>query len=179
MLNGKHVLLRSIRKSDINHFLKWLNDLEITENLLMYLPVNEIAEEKWIEKVCQSENDIIFVIEEKLKDGKTRPIGNCGFHQVAWKDRHGTFGIFIGEKQLHGKGYGTEALSLLLDYAFKQLNFNRVNSSVFAFNKKSLRIHEKTGFKVEGTARKKIYRNGQYHDEVMLGILKDEWLKKS
>lgn len=177
MLEGKRVRLRPIRKSDIDHFLKWLNDPEITENLLMYLPVNEIAEEKWIESVCQSSSDVIFVIEEKLKDGKVRPIGNCGFHKIDWKDRHGTFGIFIGEKQLHGKGYGIEALSLLLDYAFNQLNFNRVNSSVYAFNKKSLRIHEKTGFKVEGIARRKIYRSGRYHDEVMLGILKDEWLK--
>lgn len=177
MLEGKNVLLRPIKKSDASFFLKWINDPKITENLLVYLPVNEISEEKWIENVCQSKNDAIFVIEEKLENGESRPIGNCGIHQIDWKDSHGTFGIFIGEKDLHGKGYGTQALTLLLDYVFLQLNLNRVNSSVLAFNEKSLGLHKKVGFAVEGRARKKIYKNGEFHDEVMLGILKEEWLR--
>ena len=177
MLVGEKVLLRPIRRSDIGHFLRWFNDAEVIQYLTMYLPMTEMAEEKWIEDVAtrsRAGTDAFFVIEATDGDDKTT-IGNVGLHGISPKDHSAVFGIVIGEKGYWSKGYGTEATRLILDYGFQQLNLHRISSSVLAFNERSIRLHKKVGFVEEGRQRDGIFKNGQYHDHVFFGILRDEW----
>jgi len=177
MLKGKKVILRSIRKNDINHFLKWCNDPEIIQNMYLCLPVSEIAEKKWIEEITCSKNDAIFVIEINVK-GRPIAIGNCVIKEINWKDRNAEIGIIIGEKKYRGKGYGPEALMLLISYGFNQLNLHRVWAAIFEFNNKKIPIFQKLGFRKEGCARSVIFKNGKYWDITTLSILEDEWLHK-
>ncbi|HUW45894.1 MAG TPA: GNAT family protein [Dehalococcoidia bacterium] len=176
MLKGKSVLLRPVKKSDISYFLKWFNDPEVIQYLCLYLPMTEMSEEKYIEELgtTRAKSDAPFVI-EVIEGASTKPIGNCGLHKINSKDHNATLGIVIGEKDYWSKGYGTEATRLLINYGFQQLNLHRISSAAFAFNERSIKLHKKVGFREEGRLRQAMFKNGQYHDHVEFGILREEW----
>ena len=176
MLRGEKVLLRPVKRSDIQYFLKWFNDPEVTQYLAMYLPMTEMAEEKYIEELgtARARTDVMLVI-EAIEGESARPIGTIGLHAINPRDRHATFGIAIGDKGYWSRGYGSEAARLLVRYGFEQLNLHRINSSLLAFNERSLRMHKGVGFREEGRQRQWIFKNGEYHDHVLLGLLRQEW----
>ena len=176
MLKGKDVLLRPFKRSDISFFLKWFNDPEVVQYLDMHLPMTEMFEEKFIEELgtTRARSDVLFVIEAK-EGASTKPIGNCGLHGIDSKDRNALFGIIIGEKDYWSKGYGVEAARLLINYGFEQLNLHRISSAAVAFNERSLKLHKKLGFREEGCLRQAMFKNGQYHDRLEFGILREEW----
>jgi len=176
MLKGKSVLLRPFKRADISYFLKWFNDPEIVQYLDMYLPMTEMGEEKFIEELgtTRANSDVLFVI-EAIEGASTKPIGSCGLHQINQKDRNAIFGIVIGEKDYWSKGYGVEAARLIINYGFQQLNLHRISSSAIAFNERSIKLHEKVGFREEGHLRQAMFKNGQYYDRVEFGILREEW----
>lgn len=177
MWRGKKVLLRVIERRDVEMFRQWLNDPEINQYLVAYLPISEIAEERWFEKTAPSNTELIMAIENYNLSRPRQLIGNCGFHGIKWKDRTATFGIFIGDQSFWNNGYGTEAANLLIQHGFEQLNLHRINSSVYDLNIRSLKMHEKLGFQIEGQRRQNIFKNGAYHDEILLGLLREEWEK--
>ena len=176
MLKGKNVILRPVKRSDISYFLEWFNDLEVIQYLGMYLPMTEMAEEKFIEELgtTRARSDALFVI-EVIEGNSTKPIGNCGLGGINSKDNHANFGIVIGEKDYWSKSYGTEAARLLINYGFQQLNLHRISSSAVAYNERSIKLHKKVGFREEGHLRQRMFKNGQYHDLVQFGILREEW----
>jgi RimJ/RimL family protein N-acetyltransferase len=178
MLQGTKTKLRAIRKGDLKFFLVWLNDPEVTQYLTVYLPMTDVAEEKYIEELStkRSSTDVVFVIEAKSRK-RWKPIGCCGIHRIDWKNRDAELGIFIGEKNFWSNGYGTEAFGMAVDYAFGQLGLNRVSAGAYAFNERSIKMQLRLGFKKEGVLRKAIFKNGEFHDKVMLGLLCGEWKK--
>ncbi|KND47876.1 MAG: diamine N-acetyltransferase [Parcubacteria bacterium C7867-006] len=171
-LSGKIVNLRPAQKSDIPHFTRWINDPRVRQFLLTMLPQTEKQEESWYENLGKDDKNIILVIE--TKDGK--PIGSMGIHGINWRNGIGTTGALIGETEYWGKGYGTDAKMILLDYAFNTLGLRKICSDVFAFNKRSLQYSLHCGYKIEGRLRKHIFRNGKFHDKIVLGVFRDEWL---
>jgi RimJ/RimL family protein N-acetyltransferase len=176
MLRGKNVVLRPVKRSDISYFLKWFNDREVVQYVGLYLPMTEMSEEKFIEELgtTRAGSDVILVI-EVVEGDSTKPIGNCGLQGISPKDHNALFGIVIGEKDYWSKGYGTEATRLLIDYGFQQLNLHRISSGALAFNDRSIKLHKKLGFREEGRLRQAMFKNGQYHDHVQFGILREEW----
>jgi RimJ/RimL family protein N-acetyltransferase len=176
MLKGERVLLRPIKKADIQLFLKWFNDPEVTQYLSFYFPLTEMAEEKWLQEsaTVRAHTDVVLVI-EATNNETSQPIGSIGLSQINLKDREAMFGIAIGEKEYWGKGYGTEAAQLIIRYGFEQLNLHRIFSAAYSFNERSLKVHRKLGFVEEGIRRKAVFKNGQYWDMVEFGILVDEW----
>ena len=182
MLKGKKVLLRPVRRSDIQYFLKWFNDHDVIQYLSFYLPMTEMAEEKWIEDLGTNRTKAAFVVEAiEGESGKPfdfaqgKPIGSIGLDNISLKDHNATFGIAIGDKDYWSKGFGTEAARLIINYGFEQLNLHRINSSVIGFNERSYRLHKRLGFTEEGRQREAIFKNGKFYDHVVLGILKEEW----
>lgn len=177
MLKGEKVLLRPIRRSDIDYFLKWFNDPEVIQYVSMYLPMTEMAEEKYIEELggARASTNATMVI-EAIEADTTKPIGTSGLHGINNKDHNAGFGIAIGDKDYWSKGLGTAACRLLLNYGFEQLNLHRIGSSVISFNERSIRMHLSVGFKEEGRQREAMFKNGKYHDLVMFGILRQEWI---
>ena len=139
MLKGEKVVLRPYKRSDINDFLRWFNDAEVVQYFGAYLPITDIAEEKFIEDLAtkiQAGTDVVFVIE--AIDDDNRPIGSIGLERINPTNRHAMFGIARGEKSHWEKGYGTEATRLILDYGFRQLNLHRIYSGALAFNERSI-----------------------------------------
>ena len=176
MLKGKKVLLRPVKRSDIEYFLKWFNDPEVTQYLNMSLPMTEMGEEKFIEELgtTRAQSTAMFVI-EAIEGDTAKPIGNTSLMNINARDHHATFGIAIGDKDYWSKGYGTEAAKLIINYGFEALNLHRINSGVIAFNERSYRMHKAVGFKEEGRQREYIFKNGKLQDHVMFGILRTEW----
>jgi RimJ/RimL family protein N-acetyltransferase len=105
-------------------------------------------------------------------------IGNCGYSDIDLLNQTAEVGIFIGNKKYWNKGYGTEALSLLLDYGFKALNLHNIFIRVYSFNERARKSYEKTGFKVIGKKREALLRGNERHDIIFMDILYNEFYGK-
>lgn len=114
-----------------------------------------------------------YMIIEKESES---PIGVTSLINIDLKNRNAECILDLGEKQFWGQGYGTEALKLLLDYAFLEMNLHRVSLRVFAFNEKAIKLYQKIGFKQEGISRQCIFRDGGWHDMIQMGILQHEYV---
>ena len=170
-VQGDGFYFRPLELTDAENCTRWMNDPEVTRFLKAYLPMGLGTEKEYLEKVNSRPNDISFAI--VLEDGTH--IGNTALHRISWKDRVATTGTLIGEKAYWGKGWGTKAKLLLLDYAFNTLNMHKICSSVFAYNERSLKCQLRCGYVEEGRQRRQIFREGQYHDKIMLGVFKEEF----
>jgi ribosomal-protein-alanine N-acetyltransferase len=171
-LIGTKVYLRPLEREDAPILVPWFNDPEVTRTLRRYLPLALREEQDFIEKLGQNEHNLAVGI--ALRDSD-RLIGGTGFHDMDFRNRHASFGILIGEKTEWGKGYGTEATSLMVGYAFETLNLNRVWLHVYEHNPKAVRVYEKVGFRREGVLRQDCYREGRYWDTIVMAILREEW----
>ena len=170
----ENLRLRPIEREDIPRFVRWFNDPDVRRHLLMYEPMSRAKEERWFEEHLSRKDEFLFAIE--VKEGKDWVhIGNLGLHKIDWKNRVATFGIVIGEKTYWDRGYGTKAVRTALKYAFFELGVNRVELETFSFNRRAIRCFEKAGFRHEGTRRQALYRDGRYHDILIMGILKEEF----
>jgi len=176
MFDGKKVRLRAYRKEDIPQALEYINDPEVKRNLVIGVPfpLRLEDEEKFYNDLGSFKDNYSFAIE--TLDGSNY-IGGCGMNQVDWKNRYAVVGIFIGDEQYRGKGYGSDAMRILLRFIFDEMNMNRVKLFVFSFNQRAIKSYLKCGFKQEGTQRQEMFRDGQYHDTIVMGILRSEWEK--
>ncbi len=178
MLKGERVKLGPIKREYVDSFLRWFNDPEITQYLIAYRPMTRMAEEEWMENLKNREDSIHFSIVIPNEEGSEKLIGNCGIHKIDCKNRVGEVGIVIGEKEFQNKGFGTEAMELLLEYGFDTVNLNRIELYTYDFNISALKSYKKVGFIEEGRKRQSIWINGSYHDAILMGILAEEWRKK-
>jgi len=171
-LIGKRVYLRAIEKEDLIHVRKWSNDPEIRRLTGEVTSMSQVDADKFLERAYSDNTREWFVIVIKEND---RVIGEAGLLRMFHAWRTTDISIIIGEKDVWGKGYGTEAILLLIDYAFRRLNFHRVAIGVVGFNEKAIRFWEKIGFKKEGIQRDGYSYNHKYYDFVMMSILEDEF----
>lgn len=173
MLSGSKVRLRAPERSDIPLFVKWFNDPEVTEFLLRSPPMGMEEEERWFESLRVSEGKV-FCIE--TLDGKL--IGNIGIIHIDWTNRKADIGIVIGEKERWSQGYGTEAITLLLGYMFDEMNLERVWLYCDQENMRAQRCYENCGFRREGVFRHNRFRAGTFTDDVVMSILREEWVSR-
>jgi RimJ/RimL family protein N-acetyltransferase len=172
MILGEKTRLRAIEREDIPTFVRWFNDPEVRQYLEMYLPMSRAEEEQWFEAYLKDNTSRIFAIVD-ADDGVT--IGNVGLHGLDWKNRSATLGIVIADKEYWGRGYGSDAITTLLDFAFGEMNLHRIELSVYEFNQRAMRCYEKCGFRHEGRAREAFYRGGRYHDTFLMAILRQDF----
>ena len=175
-LIGERIYLRPLEREDAPIFVPWVNDQEITRNLILYRPMNRDQEEEFIARASKDQAGMVLGIALRKDD---RLIGNTGFHALHLKDRHIGFGILIGDKTEWDRGYGTEATALMARYGFETLNLNRIWLHVYEHNSRGRRAYEKVGYQVEGTLRKHSYRDGRYWDVIVMGLLREEWDKRN
>ena len=172
---GEKVYFRPIEREDIDRgWLDWINDAEISSGLDTIAPVSRESLEKYYENsmmpdvrmfaVCCKEND--------------EYIGNARLSSINWVRRIASYGRMLGNSDYHGKGIGTEILVLLAKYAFLRLNLRRLYTGVLATNIASIKSNEKAGARQEGIQRQHIFAEGQFHDAVMLGLLRSDFEEK-
>lgn len=169
---GKNVVLRPLLRADIPLLMRWINDPETNAFLMVRFPMMEATEEKFIDQVANDqEHNMVLMI---VVDGN--PVGTIGLHRIDYKSGTAITGTIIGEKDARGKGYGTEAKMLLLDFAFNNINLRKIYSNVLSFNKRSYKYGMKCGYELEATLKKHTYKHGKYWDEHILSVYKKKWL---
>jgi diamine N-acetyltransferase len=171
-LKGEHIYLRPVEKEDLPLLYAWANDARLRRLTGEVRPSAMADVEEYYDKVRSDPSRVWFAI--VLLENQ-RLIGECGLLRMYPPWRTTDLSIILGENSTWGKGYGTEALSLLLDYAFGSLNFHRVAIGVIAANERALHFYEKAGFKREGVQRDGYFHDHAYQDFVMLSILEDEF----
>jgi RimJ/RimL family protein N-acetyltransferase len=175
MIYGERIRLRAITRDDLPHFVEWLNDPEVTQGLMHYLPFSMEDEETWYESMRKGPKEEHPLMIDICSEEGWEPIGDCGLFGIDWRIRQAEFGIVIGAKQHWDKGYGTEALELMIQHGFHTLNLNRISLRVYENNPRAIRSYEKAGLSIEGRLRQGHYDDGQYFDVILMSILRSEW----
>jgi RimJ/RimL family protein N-acetyltransferase len=170
-LIGDQIYLRPLEPGDARQITPWVNDPDVTCNLFIYKPMSLQQEEEFLAKLTK-DGAIALGIALRSSD---RLIGSAGLHDIDYKNGQCTFGILIGAKEEWGKGYGTEATRLFVDFAFGTLNLHRFWLHVYEYNVRGIRAYEKVGLQKEGTLRQARYHDGRYWDTYVMAILRQEW----
>ncbi len=172
---GNKVILRPILEEDLPLFQIWVNDPEVTQYLARILPASMQDEKTWLERISKSAGSDVTLAIVDAENNKL--IGSMGIHHINLSDGTATSGALIGDKDYWGKGYGSEAKMLLLEFAFHQLNLRKIYSEVIAYNKRSLEYSRKCGYIEEARLPSHYYRKGKYWDKVILAVYRKQWEK--
>jgi RimJ/RimL family protein N-acetyltransferase len=167
------ILLAPLRNEDQAALFSWINDRALRLMNAPYRPVHAEEHRAWFEALPRRSELAIFGIRLAETD---RLIGSCQLHGIHAVHRSAELQIRIGEAGERGKGYGVEAIRLLLDFAFKDLNLHRVYLHVFADNSAAIRCYQKAGFVREGLLRQAAHIDGRYVDIAVMAILRGEHL---
>jgi len=168
--------LRGVQEQDLSgRWFQWFNDPETTRfQNKGYVPNTLQAQRAYFERVQNSREDIVLAI---IDDASDRHVGNVGLHAIDWIHRSAVLGIVIGEREFLGRGWGRQAWAAITRYAFETINLHKVCASVFEGNGPSMKCALASGYEVEGTQKKQVYKNGDYRDLVWLGITRDRWAR--
>jgi RimJ/RimL family protein N-acetyltransferase len=174
MLKGEKVTLRALEQQDVQRMWQFHNDVEF--ELIIggdpWEPVPLAREQARFEAQSRDGGGdwTNFAIEadEKL-------IGSCGLFHFDQTARTCELGIGIGDREYWGRGYGRDALRVLLDYAFRLRNLHKVWLRVNAVNERAIRAYRACGFIEEGRLRQQVWGDGAYVDLVYMGVLRSEW----
>jgi RimJ/RimL family protein N-acetyltransferase len=177
LLLGDNVKLNAIKQEDIFIIEEWFNNIEFLRyyDVLPAIPHTKADVRKSIEDFTTSNKSYMFAIRPIDKD---EIIGIIGCYDIIWTSGVATFFIGIGETKNSGKGIGSEAMKLFLEYGFNELNLYRIQLNVIEYNEIAIKVYEKMGFIREGNCRKFLLRDGKRYDLYLYGLLRDEWVNK-
>jgi len=177
ILKGKYVRLVAVDPIEMAEAsIRWGRDSEYLR-YAMIEPVNQYSTRmvtNWIKKDQEVDPPGRCEFAIRSVDGD-RLIGTCGLGGDFYPHGEAFVGIGLGEREQWGKGYGTDAMLVILRYAFQELNLRRVTLSVSGYNPRAIRSYEKAGFVHEGLSHNFFLRDGKRWDIVFMGILREEW----
>lgn len=167
------VALTPITRADGPTLFRWINDRDLVRFNSAYQPVHEPTHRAWLDGLARRTDLVAFAIRLRRTG---RLIGVCQLTAISRSHRTADLQIRLGDAAARGRGYGGEAVRLLLDHAFHDLNLHRVGLQVFATNRAAIRTYERAGFRHEGTLREAAFIGGEYVDVRLMGILREEAL---
>ncbi|MBK5262642.1 MAG: GNAT family N-acetyltransferase [Peptostreptococcaceae bacterium] len=174
MLQGKKVKLVAIEEKDLQQLMEWRNLPESKKYFREYREINFSMQKKWFEeKVIKDPNTIMFSIREATTE---ELLGCCGLCYINWIYSYADLSLYIGwqESYIDEKGYAKESCQLLFDYAFNQLNLNKIWTEIYEFDNKKLELYKSLGMHLDGVLRQNYYYNGQWWNSNILSKLKIE-----
>ncbi len=169
---GKKVRLRPIEPEDVPLLLRWINGSAALEWLQRRLPLTRRQEQAWAARAATDPQMPTFIIQTL----RGADIGVLGLQLEAGR---GVFGIAIHEPQYWARGFGQDAVEVLVNSAFEVLPLQRIELLVLPDNVRAIRCYEKVGFKREGLLRSYIYSRGKMQDMIVMSILHEEWKRKA
>lgn len=172
MIKGENTYIRLMEEKDVPYKVQWVNDEEIRKTQNLDFPISKIGTMEWLHSITSNSTRKDFIICSKVDNV---PIGYCGLVNINLKNSKAESYLGLGDKNYWGRGHASEARRLILDYAFDVLDLNKVYSYVWDENEKMKHINKKVGFKIEGLLRDDIFYQGEYRDNVLMGVLKDEY----
>lgn len=178
LLEGRQVRLTPVCREHLTRFAAWYSRPGFMRNLTLGLvyPLNIDDEEAWYQRVRDDPNQVVFAI---LRRDDDLHIGGCGAMETNWQARNTRAFVYIGDEALRSSGYGTDALSVLLRYAFCEMNMHRVGLYVFSYNEAAVSLYRRLGFIEEGRMREAALRDGEFHDIILMSLLAPEWIRLS
>jgi len=172
VIDGNLVRLRAFEASDLDAEHAFVNDLTTLQQMMSGIPfpASYSDEQQWLsQQTSYTRGEYQFAIE----DFEGYLVGRCGITRVDWKNRVAELAIMIGAPYRR-RGYGKEAMGLLCDFCFKEMNLHKLKVSVLAFNEAAIKCYEHNGFVREGLLRQEIFRDGQYRDVAVLSRLAEK-----
>ncbi|MCX5909677.1 MAG: GNAT family protein [Deltaproteobacteria bacterium] len=178
LLQGKLTYLRPVKERDIDCYLTWISEPELARLVLGSIaPISRTQVFRTFKASFRSPEGNLFTIDIITKG---QAIGFCFLKNIHPIHRFAELEqFFIGEKKYRQNGYGRDALQTLLKYAFRELNLNRLWLITYAYNQEAIRFYEKEGFGQEGVLQQVQFTMGEYHDGVIMAILKEDWAEKN
>ena len=167
-IEGERVVLRPITDADTDHILAWRNTPAIMQNFIFLEKLTAEMHRNWLATKVASGQVVQYIIEEKATGC---PVGSVYFRDVDHNNHSAEYGIFIGEEDARGKGFGTETARLFTDFGYQVLGLHRISLRLLAENGPARRSYEKAGFVLEGTFRDMVLLDGKYRDIVFMAKL--------
>jgi RimJ/RimL family protein N-acetyltransferase len=166
---------------DTARLTDWINDPSVRKHLASRVfPIGEHAEREWLLRVNADPQQKTLVDRVLLlfgQRGSEEPIGSTGFHGIDWIVRRAEWGIIIGDPTNWNQGFGREVARRMLQYAFEDLNLNRVELRVHMNNAAGIKAYQAAGFVREGTLRQAAWTGGHFDDVHIMSVLREEWRK--
>lgn len=177
MIKGERIELRPASKADWRRQAHWRNNQETARlaagtEAAFYSHVSVEEAEAVFEKNVTTDRTKGCLFAIYIADTNTH-IGNCDYRDVNLIARSAVIGMTIGASDARDQGYGTEALNLLVDFLFTEMNLIRVQLDTWSGNKRAIHVYKKCGFEVEGLLRNAEFVNGNYYDQVIMGRLRE------
>ena len=171
-LVGDNIYLSPISLDDVEEYAEMVNDIKVSVGLgyLSYTNIIDFESEK--EFLISVKKEKMFAV-RLLENNEL--LGNIGFNSLDIINRNGALGVLIGNPKHQRKGYGTEALKLILDYGFSFLNLRNISLSVFEYNVPAYNLYKKVGFKEVGRLREALEIMGKTYDVIILDMLQEEF----
>ncbi|MBK8024186.1 MAG: GNAT family N-acetyltransferase [Chloroflexi bacterium] len=174
LFEGERIRLTALRADDAQTFSQWYQDGEFARlfDANPAVPKSERDIEKYVDDAFRDRSRHAFAIRQHFSD---ELVGVLELDSIQWSHGSAWLAIGIGDPAYRNKGYATEAMTLLLKFAFHELNLHRLQLTVFSYNEPAIRLYENLGFKREGVFREALHRDGQRFDMLLYGLLKPEW----
>lgn len=171
MIVGKFVRLRLVEERDLALIARWRNAPENRRFFFSPFLINPDGQPKWYENLLADRARILFMVE--ALDG--RPVGVTGIDHIDYRNQEAECGQIVLDPAERGRGYAHESSMLAMRYAFEELNMHRLYVVCMDDNVGVIQWAQYLGFRQEGVLRQSIYRNGRFHDRVILAVLREEW----
>ncbi len=162
------IYLRLMTYEDTERIVEWRNSDSVRKRFIYQGLFTKESHENWIKTMVETGKVVQMII---CEIGTDKPVGSVYVRDIDNTHHKAEYGIFIGEKDARGKGYGTAAAKLMVRYCFEELALHRLFLRVYAENERAIRSYEKAGFVKEALLRDDVYIDGEYKDIVLMGIL--------
>lgn len=167
---GETIYLRPIEPEDTDLIVKWRNEDFVRQNFIYQKPFTNEGHLQWMETMVKPGKVIQFIICTWQKE----PVGSVYLRDIDREHRKAEYGIFIGEEEELGKGYGTQAAQMMIQYAFEELKLHKLMLRVLAGNDRAKKSYEKAGFVQEAYLKDEVCIEGSYRDVILMAVINPE-----
>lgn len=176
MLRGDLVYLTTLNRTNMETARRWINDPDVNTWMLSgHIPVSATSEAAFYDSVERRAAERSAFLFEIHANDDGRYLGNCGLEDIDLIHRHAEVGIVIGEVVEQNKGFGRDAIRVLLRFGFETLGLHSIEIYHMVGNQRGAHLYGSIGFKEAGIRRQHVFLNGEWVDEAMLDMLADEW----
>lgn len=170
-ITGERVTLRPITEADTDLIVRWRNTPSVVRNFIFREPFTPEMHRNWLATKVATGRVVQYMIEVKATD---RPVGSVYFRDIDPVNHSAEYGIFIGEEDARGQGFGSETARLFTEFGFARLGLHRISLRLLEENLPARRSYEKAGFVQEGIFHDMVMLDGQYRDVVFMAKLAGE-----
>ncbi len=167
-IKGQKVTLRPITYNDTELIVNWRNNTDVMSQFVYQKPFTVQGHNNWMKTMVETGKVVQYII---VSNEDNTPIGSIYYRDIDMENNNAEYGIFIGNKNCFGKGYGSEAAKLFVDFGFEVLGLHRIFLRVFSDNTRAIKSYKNAGFIEEGIARDMVLQNGKYRSMTFMSKL--------